>query len=185
MRYFFIFLVLLVFDTRKGSAQEFTAEGEVVYKIFYGMGGTVSYQLHKHFLIKRSGAQWFIQTSGLNDKYTNEDVDVYFYREAGCDGTNVFWLSENNIKPSTNQNMQIDAKKPVDVEATITAGIVPNFNYNLISPVWLAYASKPYFYQVKDGKVKHADYVSDEVFFNETVPPNGRSVQKPRNLSKP
>ena len=41
------------------------------------------------------------------------------------------------------------------------------------------------FDKVKDGKVKHAEYVSDEVFFNETVPPNGRSVQKLRNLSKP
>ena len=166
----FIFLVLLAFDTRKVSAQKFTAEGEVVYKIFYGMGGKVSYQLHKHFLIKRNGAQWFIQTSSLNDKYKDEQADVYFYREAGCDGTNVFWLSKNNINPSTNQTTQADDKKPVDVEATITAGIVPNYNYNLISPVWLAYASKPYFDKVKDGKVKHAEYVSDEEFFNETVP---------------
>lgn len=60
----------------------------------------------------------------------------------------------------------------MDVIATITAGIVPNFDENvtLISPVWLAYASKPYFDKVNDGKVKHADHVSDEVFFNETVP---------------
>jgi len=74
-RFFISLLVLLAFDMRKVSAQEFTAEGEVVYKIFYGVGGTVSYQLHKHFLIKRSGAQWFIQTSNENDKYRRLSLD--------------------------------------------------------------------------------------------------------------
>jgi hypothetical protein len=165
-----LLVIFLVFPLWKTKAQEFTAEGEVVYKIFYGLGGTVSFQLHKHFLIKRNGDQWFIQTSSLTNKYKDEQADVYFYREAGCDGTNIFWLSKNDINPSTNQTIQADDQKPVDVEATITAGIAPNFNYNLIAPVWLAYASKPYFDKVKDGKVKHADYVSDEVFFNETVP---------------
>jgi hypothetical protein len=93
----YLFLVLLAFDSRKVSAQEFTAEGELAYKIFYGGGGKLSYQLHKHFVIKRNGAQWFIQTSSLNDKYKDERADNYFYREAGCDGTNIFWLSKNNL----------------------------------------------------------------------------------------
>ena len=171
-----LFAISLVFDTRKVSAQEFTAEGELVYKIFYGIGGTVSYQLHKHFLIKRSGAQWFIQTSSLNDKYKDERADVYFYREAGCDGTNIFWLSKNNLNPSTNQTTptRIVDKQSVDVEAAVTAGIAPKFDIDLISPVWLAYASKPYFDKIKDGKVKHVEYVSEDVFFKETVPAEWR-----------
>jgi hypothetical protein len=171
-KFFLIILLLcLACNSQKISAQQFTAEGEVVYKIYFGPQNGVSYELHKHFILKRNGAQWFIQTSNPSNKQTNEPADVYFYREAGCDGTNIFLLSKNKSSDGLNRIALRNAENPkqVNSEGEITAGIVPYFDPNLFSSVWLAYASKPYFDGATNGKVKHPEYVSDEVFNDETV----------------
>jgi hypothetical protein len=157
-----LLMILGIVFSLKAFSQEFTAEGELTYSVFKAKN-VLSYQLYRYFFIKRNGDKWLIQTRNLSAKDTRDPADI-LYREAGCDGTNIFWL----IVQDTNK---LSKGVSLNMLGTVTEGIVPIMDERatLVSPIWLAYASLPYFNGVKDGKVKHIEYVSDDVFRKEAV----------------
>ena len=156
-----LFAILFAFHTGKTVAQEFTAQGEVSYTV-YNAKNEIWDQVHKRFLIERNGVKWLIRTRDLNANESPNSIDLY--QEAGCDSTNIFWVTVQDTN-------KISKGVFTSVLGTVTGGIVPIFDENvtLISPIWLAYASLPYFKDVRDGKVKHVEHVSDEIFEKETV----------------
>jgi hypothetical protein len=144
-------LLLILLLPVRSMCQQFEAEGTIVYSI--GNEGA-TYQEARHFLISRSNSQWKIKTIPLSRGTSQESLVLF--DEAGCDGTNIFYLNQSDTNKAYLSGSPNEVK-----EKNFAPGVgrVQNVNHppclelNLIYPVWMAFCSSPYLSGLGDGKV--------------------------------
>ena len=149
------------------AAQEFTAEGELTYRVFYK--GATRWNIQKSYSLKRSGNHWLIHTSDMAG--VDEPNHSILYEETGCDGANIFQLEVEDTFTKSWQALKsgkppvLDDPKLITVSGKVSDGMVP-VGTDFVSPppiganaIWLAFTATPYFDGITNGKVRTLEMI--------------------------
>ncbi len=143
-----------------GYAQQFEAEGHITYSMENKKFGR-SYQNIKRFIVERNNDQWKIRT--VNDDQGSALDSFFAFEESGYDGTNVFYLEQHDkqkLKATVDPKVLQSDRFALGVGRVVTAN-APRMEPTLIYPIWLAYASLPYFSSLTNGKAVSPLFVQD------------------------
>jgi hypothetical protein len=143
-----------------GYAQQFEAEGHVTYSMENKTFGR-SYQNIKRFIVERNNDQWKIRT--VNDDQGSALDSFFAFEESGYNGTNIFCLEQHDkqkLKALVDPKVFQSDRFASALGRVVTAS-APRMEPNLIYPIWLAYASLPYFSSLTNGKAVSPLYVQD------------------------
>jgi hypothetical protein len=142
----FVLLAILCLEAPKETkAQAFEGEGTITYQIDRS---SIHKATTKRFAISRQENQWRIKTFNEDPSCATCSNSPVAYFEAGGDGTNVFFLEQDDLeKLKKMASRDFNSPNFVSARATVTVGLVPpnDINVNLINFVWQAYASSPYY----------------------------------------
>ncbi len=164
IRYLFsvahIITLFILISPTAGRAQQFEAEGQIIYSVTVKKMGK-SIQHVKHFTIDRNNSLWKIRTT--EDDQGNQLSSIVSYEEVGCDGTNIFYLEQQD-----GQKLQgmVDLKvfqsdHFAQALGRVMEGTAPRMEPSLIYPVWLALASGPYIASLTNNRVISPLFVQD------------------------
>ena len=160
-------LVIGVCLSRLGLAApplEFTAEGELTYRVLYQ--GETTYHIAKNFRIQRNGNRWLIRTS---DQLAAADLDHFnLYEETAADGFNLYQLTVQDVFAQSWQLLlargepELPDPRRLTVLGKVSAGVVPVETTTGVDAVWLAYAATPYFDGITNGHVRTLQLISPQ-----------------------
>lgn len=153
-------LVILSANQARGDspAEAFEVEGTIDYNYRYENSDRRS-QYTNWFRVSVKGCQSVIRAGGMTD----ERIEFFEY---SCDGTNSALLI--SCFPATNitsAHMMKGGKLTevalpqartnlVDAQVILNSGVVPEYVFGLITPVWLAYASGCFYARGDSGEVE-------------------------------
>ncbi|MGV3757350.1 MAG: hypothetical protein ACO1QS_18375 [Verrucomicrobiota bacterium] len=118
--------------------------GRLKYEIF--SEGKVEREINYEFQATLQGAEFHVLT--VSEASRTNHIRAY---EAGFDGTNVYKVHRYDTNALLKLPESRRSKVRNDAVAVIEPGLVPNFDMSMATPVWLTWASGPYYAAITNG----------------------------------
>ena len=158
-----VVLILAVLAPQGALCQRFRAEGRLTYTAA-ARGGNRTNVVTRDFVFWRNDGQWKARTIPVQTRaaMSTANSPVLFY-EAGSDGTNMFYLEQDNIEELRRRlgARTVDDTNFMIAQASVELGIFPQANaqLDLINCAWQAYASAPYYLASTNGRAMSPMFV--------------------------